>query len=933
MVAVCVSHIRIPHPNLLRPLGVIMTGDTLSGTLFPYMPDDLHRFWSHHRGYLPWPIVKAFTRDLLSAVAHLHGHSISHRDVKPGNCLIGWPGSGPAALVLADFGWCKEAATDLMTPGAVTMPYRAPEVELGSRKYNHTVDLWSVGIVLFELLVGSRFFTGGGKKTLWVAYVSLVGPIDEATWPGVSVYPMFPRCLTATSKLKTTAGEAWRTASRRFYPESGQRLAEGCLRLVPGERVEARDSLRHPFLADAPPLGGGPSEAAADMAFRWLFGGSPAPAGDVSGLDDPAKAANTDAAQGGALKPIAHRPQEVGAAKTGAAPGDTTTCLDGLAGAVSHGAAQGGGASKPAANDAQGAGKPQRRRGATPLHKKPAGSFCLRTAPRIRIRSKMANSAVRRVREAFKVRKRPAAAAESGDRVHVDVSSSSATPAAEAAIHVPSSSAERPVEPPPPMAPSAPGVSASPGSRKRGRGDDTGDAALERVAGTGASGPHILQSPWSLPPTPPTAARFTGKSGQERCACKGFCQAYRMTAHGCGKGLTLECPFAASSGSSYCEVCKCQVAGCSGLGAERVGTCRKFEHACRPYGAPFRATIVFAESLVKMEPVDLQEFLRQAKGMQDILQLSLLADVWEPTACALLADSFRKLPRDYSAQAMADCFHRCFEELGTFDASSPPNEAAEDESPRSALHRSELSVRNIGGMARHFGCKSLARRLQIVPSAKAAAMSKAKAAPKRGPGLLENLLSAKTTVGDAAWRKAQKAAKEGKPSETWDALGDFVTSTHIPLGMMWGRAKNGYHAGHITRKLWLTFYHAHPQEHWYNRQRELMLTNVDVNGHCTQLPRYCFSRPGNLHRMCRPIDPTRLSMWACLLNIAFRDVKGFQEGFEAGHITLKHWEAAREQLSARLGHSPHPKQVAECIMEGMQSGEPQASGGAPGPAA
>ena len=136
------------------------------------------------------------------------------------------------------------------------------------------------------------------------------------------------------------------------------------------------------------------------------------------------------------------------------------------------------------------------------------------------------------------------------------------------------------------------------------------------------------------------------------------------------KGKDRQCIYEADPGSIYCGLCSCRVDGCTGLGCETYGTRRKWRHMWQPYPAPLKAVLLLGPSLVKMEPVDLTEFLEQSAKFSDILLLALLADVWEPMACRVLASEFKALKADYSAADLAACFDHSFEALSRGGASS-----------------------------------------------------------------------------------------------------------------------------------------------------------------------------------------------------------------------------------------------------------------------
>ena len=101
--------------------------------------------------------ARAVFARVLSALEHAHGQGVIHRDLKPGNVLL-----GPEGAVLADFGiaWPGEAMAAPMTrlteTAAIlgTLPYMSPEQRAGAA-LDRRSDLFSVGVMLYEALTGS----------------------------------------------------------------------------------------------------------------------------------------------------------------------------------------------------------------------------------------------------------------------------------------------------------------------------------------------------------------------------------------------------------------------------------------------------------------------------------------------------------------------------------------------------------------------------------------------------------------------------------------------------------------------------------------------------------------------------------------------------------------------------------------------------------
>ena len=82
-----------------------------------------------------------------------------HRDIKPENLLIGSGG----VIKLADFGWSVHTPRNLRETLCGTLDYLPPEM-LAGQPYDHGVDVWAVGVLLYEFLVGRAPFANPKNK-------------------------------------------------------------------------------------------------------------------------------------------------------------------------------------------------------------------------------------------------------------------------------------------------------------------------------------------------------------------------------------------------------------------------------------------------------------------------------------------------------------------------------------------------------------------------------------------------------------------------------------------------------------------------------------------------------------------------------------------------------------------------------------------------
>jgi eukaryotic-like serine/threonine-protein kinase len=143
---------RVTHPNVIRVHDLGEYDNLLYMTMELVVGSTLH---SVLRNEAPMPVPRAveLTRTITAALGAAHAVGIIHRDLKPTNILI----ESTGRVVLSDFGIARLIQEDNgLTQGIVgTMSYMAPEQVLNGHIDERT-DLYSLGIILFEMLLGER---------------------------------------------------------------------------------------------------------------------------------------------------------------------------------------------------------------------------------------------------------------------------------------------------------------------------------------------------------------------------------------------------------------------------------------------------------------------------------------------------------------------------------------------------------------------------------------------------------------------------------------------------------------------------------------------------------------------------------------------------------------------------------------------------------
>jgi serine/threonine protein kinase len=110
-------------------------------------------------GRLDFQTAARYLCQITNAVAHCHSRHIIHRDIKPENILVGVNGE----LKLADFGWSVHAPNSRRNTICGTLDYLPPEMVVG-KEYDEKVDVWTIGVLLYEFLVGSTPFEAPNQR-------------------------------------------------------------------------------------------------------------------------------------------------------------------------------------------------------------------------------------------------------------------------------------------------------------------------------------------------------------------------------------------------------------------------------------------------------------------------------------------------------------------------------------------------------------------------------------------------------------------------------------------------------------------------------------------------------------------------------------------------------------------------------------------------
>lgn len=178
---------------------------------------------------------------LCRALAYIHAKGICHRDIKPQNLLID---PHTCVMKLCDFGSAKTLVRGEPNVSYIcSRYYRAPELIFGSTAYTTAVDVWSLGCVLAEMLLGEPLFPGENGVDQLVEIIKVLGTPtrDQITAMNAQHHEF---------RFAQVKPHPWPKVFRGRTPSEAVDLVSRLLQYVPEKRLRPLDALAHPFFAE-----------------------------------------------------------------------------------------------------------------------------------------------------------------------------------------------------------------------------------------------------------------------------------------------------------------------------------------------------------------------------------------------------------------------------------------------------------------------------------------------------------------------------------------------------------------------------------------------------------------------------------------------------------------------------------------------------------
>lgn len=214
--------------------------------ILEYVSETVYRVSRHYvrmNQHVPIIYVQLYTYQICRALNYIHNViGVCHRDIKPQNLLVN---PHTHQLKLCDFGSAK-----MLVPGEPNISYicsryyRAPELIFGATEYTVTIDVWSAGCILAELLLGQPLFPGESGVEQLVEIIKILGtPTREEI-----------KCMNPNYnefKFPQIKAHPWRKVfHNKQIPNEAVDLVSRMLQYSPNLRCTALEACAHPFFDD-----------------------------------------------------------------------------------------------------------------------------------------------------------------------------------------------------------------------------------------------------------------------------------------------------------------------------------------------------------------------------------------------------------------------------------------------------------------------------------------------------------------------------------------------------------------------------------------------------------------------------------------------------------------------------------------------------------
>lgn len=235
----------VRHPNIVGLSNFFYTttqeNQVYLNLVLEFVPDTIYRVVKQYTKAgrrMPLVLVKLYMYQTLRSLAYIHGQGICHRDIKPQNLLVN---PHTHVVKLCDFGSAKKLQKGEPNISYIcSRYYRAPELIFGATEYTSSIDVWSAGCVMAELLSGQPLFPGDSGVDQLIEIIKALGtPTKE------EIKSMNPNYTDF--KFPQIKGHSWNKIFGGKENTETVDLVSNLLKYLPNSRFTSIEACSHYF--------------------------------------------------------------------------------------------------------------------------------------------------------------------------------------------------------------------------------------------------------------------------------------------------------------------------------------------------------------------------------------------------------------------------------------------------------------------------------------------------------------------------------------------------------------------------------------------------------------------------------------------------------------------------------------------------------------
>lgn len=236
----------LSHPNIVTLKHAFYTNgekpdEVFLNVVMEYLSDTVYRMMKYYTKVklnFPQILVKLYTYQIARALIYLHEAGVCHRDIKPQNILVD---ARSHTVKVCDFGSAKKLVQGEANVSYIcSRYYRAPELIFGATDYTCVIDVWSLGCVMAELVIGQPVFPGESGVDQLVEIIKILGtPTKEQL---LSMNPNYTEF-----KFPQIKAHPWQKVFKSRLSNEGIAVLDGYLQYTPTLRPALIVSLGHEY--------------------------------------------------------------------------------------------------------------------------------------------------------------------------------------------------------------------------------------------------------------------------------------------------------------------------------------------------------------------------------------------------------------------------------------------------------------------------------------------------------------------------------------------------------------------------------------------------------------------------------------------------------------------------------------------------------------